>query len=43
MDEHLVGEVVFVVAGHRGKQRRPLVVAVRDSAERVMCERGDAG
>ena len=40
--EHLVSEVVFVVAGHRGKQPRPLGVTVRDSAERVMCERGDA-
>ena len=40
--EHLVSEVVFVVAGHRGKQPHPLGVTVRDSAERVMCERGDA-
>ena len=43
VDKHLVSKVVFVVAGHRGKQRRPLVVAVRDSAERVMCKRGGTG
>lgn len=42
VDEHLVSEVMFVVARHCAQQRRPLGIAVRDSAERVMCKRGDA-
>ena len=43
MDEQLVSEAVLVVARHGAKQSRPFVVAVRAAAERVMCERGDAG
>lgn len=43
VDKHLVSKVVFVVAGHRGKQRRPLRVTVCDPAERVMCKSGGTG
>lgn len=43
VDKNLVSEAVLVVARHGAKQSRPFVVAVRAAAERVMCERGDAG
>ena len=41
VDEHLVSKVVFVVAGHRGKQRRPLGVTVSYTAESAVGELGD--
>ena len=43
VDKHLVSEVVFVVAGHRGKQRRPLRVVVCRTGQRVITKRSDAG
>ena len=42
VDEHLVSKVVFVVAGHRGKQRRPLRVVVCRTGQRVITKRGNA-
>lgn len=43
VDKNLVSEVVFVVAGHRGKQRRPLRIVVCRTGQRVITKRSDAG
>ena len=43
VDHELVGEAVFVVAGHGINKRRPRLVAACDAAERIMGKLGDAG
>ena len=43
VDEHLVGEIILVVAGHGAEKRCPRFVAIRDAAERVIGKRRYAG
>ena len=43
VDEHLVSEVVFVVAGHGANKRCPRLIAVCDTCERIMGKLGNAG
>ena len=43
VNEHLVGEIILVVAGHGAEKRCPRFVAIRDAAERVIGKRRYAG